>query len=96
MQRLRVCVGKPDNKKQRSTLEKKDFPQLHLYCTVVQVRERALEGQHHADLPFEQVVELVRPVRSLDELLETLLHDGASIECVPNLVRRLVDNIPAD
>jgi amino acid adenylation domain-containing protein len=29
------------------------------------VRERALEAQHHQDIPFEQVVELVQPVRSL-------------------------------
>ncbi|HET7461733.1 MAG TPA: amino acid adenylation domain-containing protein, partial [Longimicrobium sp.] len=29
------------------------------------VRTRALEAQHHQDIPFEQVVELVDPVRSL-------------------------------
>ncbi|HEX9939603.1 MAG TPA: amino acid adenylation domain-containing protein [Longimicrobium sp.] len=29
------------------------------------VRERALGAQHHQDIPFEQVVELVRPVRSM-------------------------------
>ncbi|MET0398247.1 MAG: amino acid adenylation domain-containing protein [Longimicrobiaceae bacterium] len=29
------------------------------------VRERTLEAQHHQDIPFEQVVELVQPVRSL-------------------------------
>ncbi|HEX7242663.1 MAG TPA: amino acid adenylation domain-containing protein [Longimicrobiaceae bacterium] len=29
------------------------------------VRERALEGQHHQDIPFEQVVETVQPARSL-------------------------------
>jgi len=29
------------------------------------VRERALEAQHHQDIPFEQVVELARPARSL-------------------------------
>ncbi|HET7460488.1 MAG TPA: amino acid adenylation domain-containing protein, partial [Longimicrobium sp.] len=29
------------------------------------VKERALEAQHHQDIPFEQVVERVRPVRSL-------------------------------
>ncbi|MGH9381568.1 MAG: condensation domain-containing protein, partial [Thermoanaerobaculia bacterium] len=30
-----------------------------------QVRARALEAQQHQDLPFEQVVEIVRPLRSL-------------------------------
>jgi len=30
-----------------------------------QVRQRALEAQEHQDLPFEHVVELVKPVRSL-------------------------------
>ncbi|MFL5380937.1 MAG: amino acid adenylation domain-containing protein, partial [Longimicrobiaceae bacterium] len=30
-----------------------------------QVKKRALEAQHHQDIPFEQVVELVQPVRSL-------------------------------
>ena len=30
-----------------------------------QVKERALEAQRHQDIPFEQVVELARPVRSL-------------------------------
>ena len=34
--------------------------------------------------------------RSLDELLETLLHYSASVECVPDLMRSLVDNVPAD
>ncbi|HWK89849.1 MAG TPA: condensation domain-containing protein, partial [Longimicrobium sp.] len=29
------------------------------------VKERALEAQHHQDIPFEQVVELVAPVRTL-------------------------------
>ncbi|HEU0015952.1 MAG TPA: amino acid adenylation domain-containing protein, partial [Longimicrobium sp.] len=29
------------------------------------VRERALQAQHHQDIPFEQVVELVQPARSL-------------------------------
>ncbi|HEX2081548.1 MAG TPA: condensation domain-containing protein, partial [Longimicrobium sp.] len=29
------------------------------------VKERALEAQHHQDIPFEQVVELVDPARSL-------------------------------
>jgi len=29
------------------------------------VKRRALEAQHHQDIPFEQVVELVAPVRSL-------------------------------
>ncbi|HEY7769566.1 condensation domain-containing protein, partial [Longimicrobium sp.] len=29
------------------------------------VKERALAGQHHQDIPFEQVVELVDPVRSV-------------------------------
>ncbi|HEX9937850.1 MAG TPA: amino acid adenylation domain-containing protein, partial [Longimicrobium sp.] len=29
------------------------------------VRERALEAQQHQDIPFEQVVELVQPVRSM-------------------------------
>jgi amino acid adenylation domain-containing protein len=29
------------------------------------VKERALAAQHHQDIPFEQVVELVRPARSL-------------------------------
>jgi amino acid adenylation domain-containing protein len=29
------------------------------------VKERALGAQHHQDIPFEQVVELVQPVRSL-------------------------------
>ena len=29
------------------------------------VKERALQGQHHQDIPFEQVVELLDPVRSL-------------------------------
>ncbi|WP_414682885.1 amino acid adenylation domain-containing protein, partial [Longimicrobium sp.] len=29
------------------------------------VRERALEAQHHQDIPFEQVVELVQPARTL-------------------------------
>ncbi|HEX2092021.1 MAG TPA: amino acid adenylation domain-containing protein, partial [Longimicrobiaceae bacterium] len=29
------------------------------------VRERVLEAQHHQDIPFEQVVEVVQPVRSL-------------------------------
>ena len=29
------------------------------------VKERVLEGQHHQDIPFEQVVDLVNPVRSL-------------------------------
>ncbi|WP_331876217.1 amino acid adenylation domain-containing protein, partial [Longimicrobium sp.] len=28
-------------------------------------KERALEAQHHQDIPFEQVVELVQPVRTL-------------------------------
>jgi len=32
----------------------------------------------------------------LDELLEALLHDSASVECVPDLMRSLVDNVPAD
>jgi amino acid adenylation domain-containing protein len=30
-----------------------------------QVKKRALQGQHHQDLPFEQVVELLDPVRSM-------------------------------
>jgi amino acid adenylation domain-containing protein len=30
-----------------------------------QVKTRTLEAQHHQDIPFEQVVELVQPVRSL-------------------------------
>jgi amino acid adenylation domain-containing protein len=30
-----------------------------------QVKARALEAQHHQDIPFEQVVELVQPARSL-------------------------------
>src|SRR5207249_4153481 len=30
------------------------------------VRGRAVEGQEHQDLPFEQVVELVQPPRRLD------------------------------
>ena len=29
------------------------------------VKERALGAQHHQDIPFEQVVELVQPARSL-------------------------------
>ncbi|HYH82672.1 MAG TPA: amino acid adenylation domain-containing protein, partial [Longimicrobium sp.] len=29
------------------------------------VKARAVEAQHHTDIPFEQVVELMRPVRSL-------------------------------
>ena len=33
---------------------------------------------------------------SLDKLLKTLLHDGTSLERVPYLMRRLVDDIPAD
>lgn len=32
----------------------------------------------------------------LDELLETLLHDAAALERLPDLVRRLVNYIPAD
>jgi amino acid adenylation domain-containing protein len=30
-----------------------------------QVKERALDAQHHQDIPFEQVVERVRPARSM-------------------------------
>ncbi|HEU4556219.1 MAG TPA: amino acid adenylation domain-containing protein, partial [Longimicrobium sp.] len=32
---------------------------------LAQVKARALEAQHHQDIPFEQVVELVQPARSL-------------------------------
>ncbi|HVH13564.1 MAG TPA: condensation domain-containing protein, partial [Longimicrobium sp.] len=32
---------------------------------LARVKERTLEAQHHQDIPFEQVVELVDPVRSL-------------------------------
>ncbi|HYH81021.1 MAG TPA: amino acid adenylation domain-containing protein, partial [Longimicrobium sp.] len=32
---------------------------------LARVKERALQGQHHQDIPFEQVVELVDPARSL-------------------------------
>src|SRR6185436_9551174 len=32
---------------------------------LAQVRERALEAQEHQDIPFEQVVEVARPARSL-------------------------------
>ncbi|EPN29748.1 non-ribosomal peptide synthetase SyfB, partial [Pseudomonas syringae pv. actinidiae ICMP 19096] len=32
---------------------------------LAQVRTRVLEAQDHQDLPFEQVVEIVRPARSL-------------------------------
>ncbi|HET7462386.1 MAG TPA: amino acid adenylation domain-containing protein [Longimicrobium sp.] len=32
---------------------------------LARVKERALEGQHHQDIPFEQVVERVDPARSL-------------------------------
>jgi amino acid adenylation domain-containing protein len=32
---------------------------------LARVKERALDAQHHQDIPFEQVVELVQPVRSL-------------------------------
>ncbi|HEX2080603.1 MAG TPA: non-ribosomal peptide synthase/polyketide synthase [Longimicrobium sp.] len=32
---------------------------------LARVKERALEAQHHQDIPFEQVVEVVQPARSL-------------------------------
>ena len=31
----------------------------------MRVKEQTLAGQQHQDIPFEQVVEIVRPVRSL-------------------------------
>ena len=32
---------------------------------LAQVKEHVLEAQQHQDIPFEQLVEIVRPVRSL-------------------------------
>ncbi|HWK51322.1 MAG TPA: amino acid adenylation domain-containing protein, partial [Steroidobacter sp.] len=40
-------------------------PQLSFEALLKQVRETALEGQAHQDLPFEQLVEALNPQRSL-------------------------------
>ncbi|WP_416769356.1 amino acid adenylation domain-containing protein [Pseudomonas sp. RHF3.3-3] len=54
---------------------------------LAQVRQRILEAQAHQDLPFEQVVELIRPARSLahSPLFQTLLtwQAGERAEAVP-------------
>ncbi|WP_057407755.1 non-ribosomal peptide synthetase [Pseudomonas amygdali] len=54
---------------------------------LAQVRERVLEAQDHQDLPFEQVVEIVRPTRSLahSPLFQTTLNWLAGETSLPDM-----------
>ncbi|KPY17506.1 Amino acid adenylation [Pseudomonas savastanoi pv. phaseolicola] len=54
---------------------------------LAQVRERVLEAQGHQDLPFEQVVEIVRPTRSLahSPLFQTTLNWLAGETSLPDM-----------
>jgi amino acid adenylation domain-containing protein len=73
-----VVVGTPTANRGRSEIEgligffvntlalRVDFSGAPSVADVVgRVKTRALEAQHHQDIPFEQVVELLQPVRSL-------------------------------
>ncbi|RMQ40246.1 Non-ribosomal peptide synthetase SyfB, partial [Pseudomonas cichorii] len=59
---------------------------------LTQVRKRVLEAQDHQDLPFEQVVEIVRPERSLAHapLFQTTLNWLAGKGSVPDMDGLLV------
>ncbi|WP_122386926.1 non-ribosomal peptide synthetase [Pseudomonas syringae group genomosp. 7] len=54
---------------------------------LAQVRARVLEAQDHQDLPFEQVVEIVRPTRSLahSPLFQTTLNWLAGESSLPDM-----------
>ncbi|MFJ2709598.1 non-ribosomal peptide synthase/polyketide synthase [Pseudomonas sp. NPDC087346] len=59
--------------------------ELNVEALLAQVKVRTLEAQAHQDLPFEQVVEITRPVRSLahSPLFQTTLSWDSSVG--PNL-----------